>query len=133
MDSKAFSAGAGFDSGTEADQVEAMAEIVLREDGDRRVLSVAGCLTIYDVEEVWSSLSESEARETPVIVDLESVEEIDTAGIQVLIRWIVEKCTGSNGNGVEFRHGSVTKDIFEFLNLESLIYRVRLEGKKSWI
>jgi len=83
------------------------------------VLEVAGELTIYHAGEAKARFLEELAGEPIHEVDLSGIEELDTAGAQLLL-WL--KAEGRNrGWNIPFlQHSPAVLEVFEQLNLAGL-------------
>lgn len=82
-------------------------------------LRVEGELTIYHAAEARTRLREALGTEPSLELNLSGVEEMDTAGAQVLL-WLKREAA-AEGRGVHFTHHSAAVlEVIDLLNLASV-------------
>ena len=82
----------------------------------RHVLKVTGSLTIYEAAEARARFREELEADPALEVDLSGVEELDTAGAQVLL-WLKRE-GAREGHAVPFLHHSpAVLEVLDQLNL----------------
>ncbi len=83
---------------------------------DQHTLLLSGELTIYHAAEARTRLGEELAADPALEVDLSGVEELDTAGAQVLL-WLKREAR-ARGGAVPFTHHSpAVLEVLDQLNL----------------
>ena len=80
------------------------------------VLALAGELTIYHAAEARDLLAGELALEPPAELDLSGLEELDTAGVQVLA-WAKREARAKGGALAFTRHSAAVLEVIELLNL----------------
>jgi anti-sigma B factor antagonist len=86
-----------------------------RSEGDRRILALAGELTIYAAADLKRDL-EAALEEGDLELDLGGVEEADTAGIQLLL-WLKGEAHAKGRNLVYSRHAPAVVEVMDLLGL----------------
>jgi anti-anti-sigma factor len=82
----------------------------------QHALRPVGELTIYHAVEARTRLGEELAADLSLALDLSAIEELDTAGVQVLL-WLKREAK-AQGRAVPFAHHSpAVLDVFDQLNL----------------
>ncbi len=83
---------------------------------NRNVLKLSGELTIYHVTEARTRLGEELAAHPDLEVDLSGIEELDTAGAQLLL-WLKREGK-TRGGAIPFAHHSpAVLEVIDQLNL----------------
>ncbi len=88
-----------------------MLDITFNQEGS--VLQLMGSLTIYEVGQLQSQLNQQQPPLTALTVDLSAVEELDTAGVQLLMalrQWLGEAL-------VLINHSTAVIDMFDLYQL----------------
>ncbi|MHC8287258.1 STAS domain-containing protein [Pseudomonas sp. XS1P51] len=79
-------------------------------------LSLVGELNIYSAAAVLQELLQALETRQPLEIDLEGVEDFDTAGVQLLLVFKAE--AARQNNPIRFvRHSAVVWEVLELLNL----------------
>ena len=92
---------------------------MVRMDASTLFLKMENELTIYQVEEINKQLCLLFGNAESVIVDMTSVDKIDTAGFQLLMS-LKQSCENMNKN---FELNGVGGSVSNFFSLFGLIYR----------
>jgi len=79
-------------------------------------LRLAGALTIYTVTEARREVPGRLQKHHVQYLDLSGVEELDTAGIQLLL-WLKHDATARRANLVLVHHSEAVVDVFDLLKL----------------
>ena len=64
---------------------------------DNDCLIFPASLTIFDLTEIYASIATFEFTATPMSLDFRHVDELDGAGIQ-LVLWLAKKCVAAGGS-----------------------------------
>ncbi len=83
---------------------------------DQHTLLLSGELTIYHAAEARTRLGEELAADPALEVDLSGVEELDTAGAQVLL-WLKREARARGGAVPFTRHSPAVLEVLDQLNL----------------
>lgn len=79
-------------------------------------LRIEGELTIYHAAEAKARLQSALAQEPALEVNLSGVEELDTAGAQVLL-WLKREAAAAGRNVPFTHHSSAVLEVIDLLNL----------------
>jgi anti-anti-sigma factor len=83
------------------------------------VLKLAGELTIYSASEAKTGLAKYSDKKSPQELDLSGIEEIDTAGVQVLL-WAKREAAGRKRPITLVNHSAAVIDALDLLKVTSL-------------
>lgn len=83
---------------------------------DQHTLLLSGELTIYHAAEARTRLGEELAADPALEVDLSGIEELDTAGAQVLL-WLKREARARGGAVPFTRHSPAVLEVLDQLNL----------------
>lgn len=78
-------------------------------------LTFNGSMTIYQAGELAKDLSLLNWQKDRLLIDLSHVDEIDTAGIQLLM--MIARSSKEFDSSVHITHGYSSQQVFETLNL----------------
>jgi anti-sigma B factor antagonist len=79
-------------------------------------LRLAGALTIYTVAEARNEIPDRMAKHGAQVLDLSGIEELDTAGVQLLL-WL-KRDLASRGSGLALvRHSPAVVEVLDQLKL----------------
>jgi anti-sigma B factor antagonist len=88
--------------------------------GDQPTLKLSGELTIYAAAEARQQLAERLVRKpTLAALDLSGLEELDTAGVQVLL-WLKREATARDRALVLVNHSPAVIAVFDLLKVAGL-------------
>ena len=92
-------------------------DISLHEDGARCAVALAGALDIYAAESLRAALLDALSRHAALDLDLSGVDEIDSAGLQVLMA--AKVMAGAEGGELTMRgHSPAVLDVLELTRLQ---------------
>lgn len=83
-------------------------------------LALSGGLTIYHACEARARLLAEMAAGPPLELDLSGIEELDTAGAQVLL-WAKREAAGEGWALPFLRHSRAVLDVLELMNLAGIL------------
>lgn len=79
-------------------------------------LKLSGALTIYTVAEARHEIPARLAKQGSRVLDLAGIEELDTAGVQLLL-WLKRELAGQGRALTITGHSPVVVDVFDLLKL----------------
>nr|WP_320131501.1 STAS domain-containing protein [uncultured Holophaga sp.] len=80
------------------------------------VLRLIGDLTIYSVGDARKDLEAQLHQQPTLTLDLSEVEEVDTAGVQ-LLHWLKQEAEALGGNLALQHHSPAVVEVFELLGV----------------
>jgi len=85
----------------------------------RPALKLKGALTIYTVTQAWRDIPTKLAKHKSKVLDLSGVEELDTAGVQLLL-WLKRDGTGRGSDLVLAHHSPEVVEVLDLLRLAAV-------------
>lgn len=79
-------------------------------------LKLKGALTIYTVAQAWRDIPLKLAKHKSNVLDLSGIEELDTAGVQLLL-WLKREGVGRNSSLMLAQHSPEVMEVLDLLRL----------------